>query len=248
MQYKFNINAISDSSLLNDETPVESVRVVPSTLMRSPSDNFARAFKFVAGDGFYTVDINVNSDNNSILEITNIKAFVNSNIGRHYLEVLEPHKITLDLSDEEDGDKKVYIGVDYHPNDTEAGEFILDELVTEIISDTSTPSLSYAVEVANISISNGVIDSDSIQITAEQLSLTNQASSMIVQDYGENIEDNVQKSLENLEDGINKKVSLYHLNSSETIRVADDNNALVINPMTFDEVIIGNNATLKFID
>jgi hypothetical protein len=148
--YTIKINDIAPSSFIDDKKPADEIKVVPSTLMRTPSSNFAKAFDFLTYDGIYSAEVNSSS---GVVSITELEAYLRSYVGIHFIEITSP--ININISQYEDGDYDLHIYIKFNENNSEENEYILDFLNIELVESGNSSSDENSILLSTVSISSG---------------------------------------------------------------------------------------------
>jgi len=151
--YNISVNDFNTSNLTN-EKEYKSVSIAPSTLLPNPSQAFARAFSALVSEGIYEINYSISG---TTLTLTNLKGFLKSDLGIHYVTLLTD--FNFDLSSYDDGDYDFYIGYNMSDeNDSivmSADRYVRDELTFEITQ--SEPTISNPIKIGIISKSGDTI-------------------------------------------------------------------------------------------
>jgi hypothetical protein len=168
MQKNISVNSTGVDTSLEGKPVYEALAVIPSTLMRTPSSAFAKAFDFLAVEGIYQIDVSVNDDNNSLLEFDKLSGFFRSSVGIHFVDLINETKATFDLSSEADGSKDVYFTMNFIENDSVNGVYPLDNFIFNVVDSGSDKPFSNAMKVLTLDLSSGAIGN--IKIVAPRVS------------------------------------------------------------------------------
>ena len=125
----FNIKANSfETSYFGDDIKnYQGIKVVPSVLMKTTSYDFLLEKKLEKSVGVYDLDISINSDDSSVLDINKLEGHFESSIGKHYIKLLE--KMEIDMSSLDDNeDYNLAIEVVYNETNVETADYPLTDI------------------------------------------------------------------------------------------------------------------------
>ena len=147
MDFNFNANDIGVSPIFGTNKIFESIDVVPSVLMRTPSASFAKESRITNPLGVYEI---VLSSVEKILKIENLEGHFDSNQGRHFVSIKED--ATLDVSAiTTTGTHRLAIEITFNDTDTINNTYPLTAISFRIEPITATLA-TYAYELATLEI------------------------------------------------------------------------------------------------
>ncbi len=133
-----------------------ALTVVPSTLMKTPSEAFSRSNKSLYAVGI--THLTVAKFNDASIRITELEGFLDSGIGSHFVQLHNNEHITLAPS-LTNGTIKLWVEIQFNQNDFVAGNFPLDDLIFTFAN--ASPS-SKSLELATIEVVSGAISTTTI--------------------------------------------------------------------------------------
>jgi len=121
MTFEIEANSLG-KSYFGDTKNYKAIKVVPSALMRTTSLDFGLESQVVKSVGVYDLDIVVDDDDSSILNIKKLEGHFSSNKGKHYIKLLDT--MSLDMSDLDDNeDYNIAVEIEYNDPDTEKANY-----------------------------------------------------------------------------------------------------------------------------
>ena len=155
MEKKIKINTVDKIPDLDNKKAYKALSVVPSTLMRTPSSNFAKAFEFMASVGMYKLDLEVKDDTK--LEFKELQGFFKSDVGIHYTSLINDIEYIVNLKDEDDGDYDVYLTINFNENDSENADYKLDDFIFNLVSSGDDKPYDNSQKIATLTMDGGDI-------------------------------------------------------------------------------------------
>ena len=164
---KVNINSKDTDSTKNQKRVCDTLTVVPSTLMRTPSSSFAKAFSDNYKEGLAEFSFSIDNTYKNI-QIDKMSAWVRSEVGLHYVRISNDEVYLVDFNNLDDGSYKLYVNILFNRNNTDVMDYPLDELVFTIQEPSVIPPLN-SLELVGMSIANNeIISSENIGIIVSQ--------------------------------------------------------------------------------
>jgi hypothetical protein len=128
----------------------ESIEVVPSTLMRTPSRGYSKFNDALLKNGVFNI---AHSHTASKVDITSLEAVVPSNVGKHFISIV--NTLSIPSSEFASGaTNKVYLAVTYNDNDTINGLYPKDTL-TIICQDVNDAPPANSISVLEVAVNGG---------------------------------------------------------------------------------------------
>ncbi len=146
INFKLNDTTVGVPSFSNNKT-YDSISVVPSTLMRTPSFGFSKLHNSILVDGVLSITHSFTADE---VTISAIEAVVRSDVGKHFVTLQRELKIPSDTFDA-GKINNIYFKVKYNPNDTLSGSYPLDELDI-VCQDEATAPPANSTEVLKVTV------------------------------------------------------------------------------------------------
>ena len=151
MAITFKLNEIeTDLAIFGNKKSYESIEVVPSTLMRTPSRGYSKFNDAILKNGLLNIAFTHTS---SKVDITSLEAVVPSNVGKHFISLFN----TLTIPSFEfkaDATNKVYLSVTYNANNTIDGLYPKDILTVTCQDENDTPPAN-SVSILEVEVDGG---------------------------------------------------------------------------------------------
>jgi hypothetical protein len=127
MVFKVNANSL-DKTIFADDVPIyDGIKVVPSAVMKTTSLDFSLESATNKPLGVYDIDVSINSDDSSKVDINKLKGYFESNVGRHYIELR--NTLTIDMSELDDNnDYNLSLELVYNDASIDDGTYPLTEI------------------------------------------------------------------------------------------------------------------------
>jgi hypothetical protein len=156
--FKLNDTEI-DLPIFNGKKSYESIDVVPSTLMRTPTEAFSELHAELLKEGEKSISVSFENGN---VVINELLAVINGDKGKHFVKLKEPLVLDGTLFNSNTIDT-IYMKVVYNENDTTNGLYPKDELSIEVRQTTNqpgggeTPPAGYT-KIVDIDYDNKTVD------------------------------------------------------------------------------------------